>query len=248
MNYKMVFSYFGELFFGYQVQKEKRTVQEEIEKVLSKLFQEKIVIHSSGRTDKGVHAINQVATFHANNEFNINKLKYVLNRLLPEDIHIKSISYCDADFHARFSSIGKKYVYRMFEGDNNPLLNKHVYFYKGPKLNFDKMNQTKDLFIGKHNFINFCSNDEKDICVETINSIEIVCENGFYTFTLIGSGFKRYMVRFIVGTIIAVARNKITIEEVKERINCDVIKTVPFKVPAHGLYLERVYYEGDELK
>lgn len=247
MKYKMVFSYYGHDFSGYQIQGELRTVQIEIEKILFQLFQEKIRIYSSGRTDKGVHANNQVASFKTKKDFKPDKLKYVLNRLLPKDIHIKSVEYCDEDFHARFSALGKKYVYKMVEGENNPILNKLVYFYEGVPLDYELMLKAKELFIGTHNFMNFCSNKDEESYEETIYSIEIKRVNNEYTFTFIGSGFKRYMVRILVGTMLAVAKGKYTLEQVKEKLETKVHQNVSFKVPPVGLYLEKVYYEGDEL-
>ena len=158
----MIFSYYGLNLSGYQVQDNLSTVQEEIEKIFCNLFQENIRIYSSGRTDKGVHASNQVANFKTSKDFKPDKLKYVLNRLLPDDIHIKKIEYCKEDFHARFSSVAKKYVYKMVEGENDPLLNNLMYFYIGPSLDYEKMLEAKELFIGKHNFKNFCSNKDED--------------------------------------------------------------------------------------
>lgn len=247
MKYKMIFSYYGINFAGYQIQKNKRTVQEEIEKMLFQLFQENIRIYSSGRTDKGVHALNQVASFKTSKDFKPSKLKYVLNRLLPDDIHVKSVEYCEDDFHARFSAIGKRYIYKMVEGENDPILNNLIYYYQGEKLDYLKMLEAKDMFIGKHNFKNFCSSKDEESYDETIYDIKIDKVDNAYTFTFVGSGFKRYMVRILVGTILAVSKGKYTLKQIEEKLISNIHQNVSFKVPPQGLYLDKVFYEGDDI-
>ena len=170
-----------------------------------------------------------------------------MNRLLTKDIHIKSIEEVDDSFHARFSACGKKYVYKMAEGENDPLLNDFCYFYEGKPLDIESMKKACSLFIGRHNFMNFCSNKDEESYEETIYKLEMKQDGKFITFTFIGSGFKRYMVRIIVGTILAVGKKRFTLEQIEEKLNSKIHQNVSFKVPPEGLYLEKVYYEGEEL-
>ncbi len=245
MKYKIIFSYFGHDFYGYQIQEGVRTVQEEVEKILHYLFQENIRIYSSGRTDKGVHALNQVATFTSTNDIEPNKLKYALNRLLPKDIHIKKCEYCSEEFHARFSAIKKRYVYKMIAGEQDPLLNP-FYFITHWKLDENKIRMAMNEFIGEHDFKNFCTNKDELSYIETIESFTLEKKDNVYIFSIVGSGFKRYMVRMIIGTVLAVGRGSYSIEQLKSKIDSIQRENVSFKVPPEGLYLDKVFYEGDE--
>ena len=128
MRYLMTFSYDGTNYNGYQKQPNKNTIQDNIESNLSKIFNTKITISASGRTDKGVHAINQKAHFDAK-EININKLKNSLNKLINDDIYIKDIKKVDDDFHARFNVLEKEYIYRINLGEYNPLDRNYIYQY-----------------------------------------------------------------------------------------------------------------------
>ncbi len=129
MRYLMTFSYDGTNFYGYQKQKNKRTVQDEIENVLSKINDKKISISASGRTDAGVHAINQKAHFDSSNEYDTDRLKHSMNKMLPDDIYIKNIKLVNDDFHARFNVTRKKYVYKINVGEYNPLDRNYIYQY-----------------------------------------------------------------------------------------------------------------------
>ena len=130
MRYLMSFSYDGSNFKGYQKQPKVRTVQGEIEKALKQINNNnKVDIHSSGRTDAGVHALNQTAHFDLEMEITEEKLRHGLNSLLPEDVYIKKISKVDDDFHARFNSIGKEYIYIINLGEYNPIERNYVYQY-----------------------------------------------------------------------------------------------------------------------
>lgn len=247
MRYKIIFSYNGSGFNGYQIQNDARTVQGEIEKVLLKIFRYEIKIYASGRTDRGVHALNQVAIFDIENEVEETKLKKSMNALLPKDIYIKSLIRCPSDFHARFSAIGKKYVYRMAIKENDPFLNKMVYF-SSKEYNLEIMQKAMDIFIGEHDFKNFCTNKESLSFIETIYSFKLTKKDDYLIFTIIGSGFKRYMVRMIIGTVLACSLNKFSLTDIIEKLESKERKNVSFKAPAAGLYLEEVYYDKESLE
>ena len=159
MRYKIKFSYDGTNFYGYQKQPGLRTVEEELEKALYSInnHQETKVI-GSGRTDKGVHALSQVAHFDLSVTITLYKLKCALNSLLPEDIHVFSTELVDNNFHARFSAKKKKYRYVLNLGEYNPL-ERNIIFQYGKKINLDiaLMKEEIKSFLGKHNFYNFVS-------------------------------------------------------------------------------------------
>ena len=129
MRYLITFSYDGTNFYGYQKQINKRTVQGEIERVLSKINNEKIVISASGRTDAKVHAINQKAHFDLKKKFDQDKLINSMNKLLPKDIYIKRIEAVPDNFHARFNVKKKTYIYKINTGVYDPLTRNYIFQY-----------------------------------------------------------------------------------------------------------------------
>ena len=145
MRYLITFSYDGSNFYGYQIQNNERTVQGEIEKVLTKINgNKKITISASGRTDRGVHAINQKAHFDC--ELDGNKIFNSMNKMLPKDIYIKKIEKVDNDFHARFSVQKKEYIYIINMGEYDPLMRNYQYQYN-KKLDVDKMKLASNYLI-----------------------------------------------------------------------------------------------------
>ncbi len=243
MRYLLTFSYDGTLFFGYQKQKNKRSVQEEIEKVLSKINNEKTVISASGRTDAGVHAINQKAHFDSNKEYNLDRLKHSMNKMLPDDIFIKDIKNVSENFHARFDVVKKEYVYKINIGQYNPLDRNYIYQYNWT-LDVDKMNKAIKHFIGKHNFksVTKTIKEEKDY-VRTIYDASVSLKDDIITIKFIGSGFMRYMVRNMVGLLIAVGESKISPTDIVDILNKEDRVFAKKTAPSEGLYLANVYYE-----
>lgn len=242
MRIKGIIAYNGKDFFGYQIQKniEQRSVQKEIQDVLSKILNEDVKIYSSGRTDRGVHALNQVIHFDMNKKMSIERLKHALNSLLPDDIFVKSLEEVDDEFHSRFSAKRKEYKYIINLGEYDPI-NKDLVYNLNHSLDEKLINSSLPLFIGEHSFINFCSNNDGDY-VRTIYDFRMVKEGSLLIFYIQGNGFRRYMVRMIIGTLIALGEGKITLEEIDSLINSSLEKRVSFKAPAEGLYLNIVEY------
>lgn len=240
MRYLLTFSYDGTLFYGYQKQKNKRTVQEEIENTLSKIFNEKVSISASGRTDAKVHALNQKAHFDQK-EMDINKLKHSLNKMLPSDIYIKQIEKVNNDFHARFDVKKKEYIYKLNVGNYNPIDRNYIYQHN-KELNLEKIKESIKYLIGEHDFTSFTSKQEEKDMVRTIYDINIKKEKDILIFTFIGNGFLRYMVRNLMGVLIAIGEEKIEPNYIQEIINAkDRTKAMKTANP-EGLYLANVYY------
>ena len=126
---KCIVSYDGSKFYGFQIQNNQRTVQEEIQLVISRITKEKITIIGAGRTDRGVHGLHQVFCFDSNNGMNENEWKNAMNSLLPKDIHIINCEFVNDDFHPRYSSLEKTYTYYLNMGEFNPSQNDYVYPY-----------------------------------------------------------------------------------------------------------------------
>lgn len=235
-------SYDGALFVGWQIQPNGRSVQEEIEKVISKILNVKTKIYGSGRTDANVHAIGQTFHFDIEKEnIDIDKLRYSINSLLPKDIHINSLIVVDNHFHARFMAKNKTYEYILNEGEYNVFERNYVFqFHRSLDLN--AMIDASKLFIGKHCFISFTAKEEdEDNFIREIYSFDIFEENNKVHFIISGNGFMRYMVRNIVGTLIEIGLGKIDKSYIENLLKNPNLKT-QYRAKANGLYLVKVDY------
>ena len=247
MRLKAIISYRGTAYYGYQLQTRagEISIQEVIEGILRRIFSQDITIFSSGRTDRGVHALGQVIHFDIpNDEIDLGKLKWSINSMLPNDIHFISLVQVRDDFHARYNAISKEYRYIVNPNEHNPLVDDLVYNYHR---NFDleKIKEVMELFVGTHNFYNFCSNEDGNF-VRTIDSFTLKEENGYMIFSISGNGFRRYMVRMIVGTCLEAGLNKISKEDILSMLDNEEMKRTRFKAPACGLYLVNVNYGGED--
>ena len=246
MKYFMTFSYDGSNFLGYQKQPRERTVQACLENALKEINGGKIVsVCASGRTDAGVHAINQKAHFEIDKKIETDKLLRGINSLLPEDIYVKSIKEVSDDFHARFNAIGKEYIYIINMGEYNPLERNYVYQY-GKRLDLSAMERGLKYLEGEHNFKSFTkSTDEIEDYVRKISQTSIVRDSkdmNKIIITFVGTGFLRYMVRNMVGLIIEIGEGKRKPEDII-RILKEEDRTFAGKTaPACGLYLRNVFY------
>ena len=161
MKYKIVFSYDGSAFLGYAKQPNLKTIQGELEKNLSLILNQTIILSASGRTDKGVHALNQVASFNVSKVIlNKDKFLHSINKLLNEEIYVKKLVKVSESFDARFSAKKKEYRYYINLGEFNPLLRKYELFINNKDFDVNRFIDGSKIFIGEHNFINFCSKDE----------------------------------------------------------------------------------------
>ena len=216
MRYKIIFSYDGTNFNGYQKQKGLRTIQSEMEKALKQINDNKNVkFSSSGRTDAYVHANNQVG--HADLFVDITeyKLKRALNSLLPEDIYVKETKIVNDDFHSRYDVKSKEYLYKINLGDYNVIERKYVYQYN-KELNVNRMKKASKYLIGTHDFSAFSSNeDKKENNIRKIYKIIFSKKNNILYIRFIGSGFLKYMVRIMVATLIKVGEGKLDCNEIK---------------------------------
>ena len=243
MRYLIRFSYDGSNFYGYQKQPNKRTVQGELENVLSRISKEKISISASGRTDSFVHAINQYAHFDMNLDIPTDSLKKAINSLITGDIYVKEVKKVDSNFHARFSIIKKEYVYKINLGEYNPFDRNYIYQYNNP-LDIQKMRFALNYFKGIHNFKSFVkTTDEITDFVREIYDINITVDNDILCINFVGNGFLRYMVRNMVGTIISVGEGKTDVLEIPKIFEYEDRRKAKKTAPACGLYLKNVYYE-----
>lgn len=241
-RYLIDFSYSGANFSGYQKQPGKRTVQDEIEKVLSSINNNSVKLTSSGRTDALVNAIHQKAHFDLDKKIGAYKLNGALNSYLPDDIYVNSVTKVDNLFHARYMVKSKTYEYLINTGDYSPLLRTHVYQYCKP-LNIRKMKKAVKHFIGKHDFTTFVSaEDKKEDKVREIYDASVDEKDGIIKITFKGSGFLKYQVRNMVGTLIKIGEEKVLPDIILSLLEKKDRKCAFLCAPAQGLTLTDVKY------
>ena len=238
MRVKIIFSYDGSKFEGFQRQKNGRSVQDDVEKALTKIYQTNIVIKGSGRTDAKVHANNQVAHFDVDS---LNKdLKTKLNKILLPDIVVKKVQKVSDDFHARKSVKKKEYIYKINLGAYQSSLNDYYY---QPRFSLDisLMKEAAKYMVGTHDFRNFVSGKRENY-ETTIYSIEFLkCFNKL-EIKFVGVGFYRYMVRNLVGALIEVGKCKVSFKEIEDMLQNPLEKKILPTAPAEGLYLNKIWY------
>lgn len=246
VRYLITFSYDGSGFDGYQKQPKHRTVQGELEKVLKQINDNKKVdVHASGRTDKGVHALNQKAHFELDVTITESKLKMALNSYLPDDIYIISAEVVPETFHARYNVKAKEYMYKINIGEYNPLERNYIYQYN-KALDVVAMERALKYLEGEHDFESFSpSNNEKDNFVRTISQTNLIRDlknPNQITIIFLGTGFLRYMIRNMIGTLIEIGEGKRKAEDIIGIINAKDRKAAgPTSCP-EGLYLRNVFY------
>ena len=245
MRYLLKFSYDGSNYNGFQTQKGLHTIQEELEKAVSKVNNKDTNVVATGRTDKGVHAYSQYAHVDIDVDINEYKLKRALNSNLPDDIHIISTKVVPDNFHARYDIKSKEYRYYINLGEYNPIDRNYVFQYNY-KLNVEKMSEAIKYFVGKHDFRAFVTeNKEKENCVRTITKASIMVDNNIVEIKFIGDGFLRYQVRNMVGYLIKVGEEKVLPESVIDVLESKDRTKSGKTAPPEGLYLYNVEYKEE---
>ncbi|MCO7127418.1 tRNA pseudouridine(38-40) synthase TruA [Sporolactobacillus shoreicorticis] len=242
---KCTVAYDGTLFHGYQVQPGKRTVQREIEAVLSRMHHGQLVkIAASGRTDAGVHAFGQVFHFETPLHIPEDRWTLALNSLLPNDIYVRQAEEVSEQFHARYDVKKKEYRYRLLTRPEPDLFRRAYTTHIKQPLDVDAMNLAAAAILGTHDFSCFCAanTDIKDK-VRTIYYLSVRQEKDDETvIRIVGSGFLYQMVRIITGTLLDVGIYKITPDRVAEIIDGRDRQAASATAPPQGLTLWGVTY------
>ncbi len=246
MRYFITFSYDGSQYKGYQKQSRAKTIQSEIEKALKTINNNQPVsISASGRTDAGVHALNQKAHFDLDLDINEEKLKKAINSLIPDDIYIKELEVVSDNFHARFNAKAKEYLYKINMGPYDPIERNYVYQYN-KRLDVVEMERALKYLEGTHNFKSFTKSDEeKDDYARTIiqtNLIRDFKNVNKITISFVGTGFLRYMVRNMVGTLIEIGEGKRKSEDIIKILAAKDRTSAGKTANPEGLYLKDVFY------
>jgi tRNA pseudouridine38-40 synthase len=242
-NFKAIVQYDGTEYQGWQIQANGRTVQGELTRVLSMLDSRDVSVHGSGRTDSGVHAEGQVASFWLERDWDPVRLRDAANGNLNFDIRVMNVEPADDGFHARLSARQKTYRYRVWTDDVvSPFMFRYVYHHRGP-LDWDAMTEAAAHLVGTHDFSAFtgAGSDVTDR-VRTVDRVDLVREETGFSLLITADGFLRYMVRTIAGTLIDVGRGRREAASVATTLASLNRSEAGLTAPAAGLTLLRVDY------
>ena len=252
MNYRMKIQYDGTRYKGWQRQAgsdegaTSMTIQGKIEAVLSKFTGRFTGIDGAGRTDAGVHALEQIANVRIGDEecTSAEELKEYLNQYLPEDIRILDVEPAGERFHSRLNATGKRYCYHIIKYDKDCVFARKYAWKVSAPLNVDRMKRASQYFLGTHDFRSFCSRpSKKKSTVRTMKGIQIEETDPEIVLTFEGNGFLYNMVRILTGTLVEVGAGKREPEEMQEILEKRERKQAGETAPAKGLFLERVFYD-----
>nr|WP_320050668.1 tRNA pseudouridine(38-40) synthase TruA [uncultured Desulfuromonas sp.] len=236
--------YDGTAYGGWQIQPNTSTVQELVEAALARVVGHSVRIHSSGRTDAGVHALDMKAHFDVETVLPLAAYREGVNRFLPQDIVIRDVVCVAEDFHARFDAQGKWYRYRIYRGELRSPLHRLTSWHVRGELDVEAIRQAAAVLIGTHDFAAFqASGCAASTTERTLYDIAVDCHGDELIIDVRGSGFLKNMVRIIVGSLVEVGRGKSTTEKMaqilEQRQRCQAGLTAP----PQGLCLMQVWYE-----
>ncbi len=241
MRYLCEISYDGYLFYGFQRQKDKRTVCSLVEEVLSKVLNENILIVGASRTDRGVHANSFYFHFDCEKVLDTEKLKVSLNKLISNDIYFKNITIVNEDFHARYSVKSKEYVYVINMGEYNPTRRNYELEYN-KKINIKLLKKASKYLVGEHDFKSFTSDSMGKNTIRRINYIKFKKNKELLIISIEANGFLKYMIRNIIGLFLEINENKKTPIMTKEILESKDRTKLGIKAPSSGLYLNKIKY------
>lgn len=237
----------GTRYHGWQIQKNAVTVQEIFQQALFSVIGESVDIKGCSRTDTGVHARAFCISFGTGKEIRAENLLRALNQRLPSDVAVKSAAECGPGFHARYSCLGKEYVYRLYNGRvRDPFEERYSCFYPYP-LEEQRLDRAAQAFVGTHDFAAFCSirGDVEDT-VRTVSSFHVERRGDMVLFTVAADGFLYHMVRIMVGTLLKIAQGKIPDDGIPAILESGDRNRAGHTAQPQGLFLNRVFYPEQE--
>ena len=245
MRLKLLIAYDGRRFRGWQSQATRDGVQDFLEARFAKIVGTRVVVHGSGRTDAGVHALGQIAHAEVPRDLvPVARWAAALNANLPPEIRVLRATRAAADFHARFDACGKIYTYRIW---NAPILHPmeigRAWFMPVP-LDFARLREAAQVFIGTHDFASFAANRGQPELgtVRTIRTVRVSRRGPLVVLRFEGSGFLYKMVRLLTGTLVRVAQGRLDAAFLRELLAAPGLRKTNYAAPAEGLYLTRVLY------
>lgn len=240
---KLTIAYDGTNYCGWQIQPNGITIEEVINKALSKLTGENILVIGASRTDSGVHSMGNVAVFDTETTIPPEKIAVALNQRLPEDIVVTKSEEVPLDFHPRYCDCSKTYEYHIINTRIPVPTKRLTNYFVSYVLDIDKMRQAASYLVGEHDFVSFCNvRTDVENTVRTITALDILTNGNEITVRITGNGFLYNMVRIIVGTLIRVGRGFYEPEKVKEILEAKDRKAAGVTAPPHGLMLMEINY------
>ena len=245
----LIVEYDGTAYAGWQRQANTMTVQEKLERAILKLTGEELCVSGASRTDAGVHALGQSAHFDTESRIPADKFSFALNTLLPPDIRVTRSEEVPLEFHARFSTRGKRYRYLFHAAPHAGALTRNTHAHVIYPLDAERMQAEAQDLVGTHDFAAFAASGSvvKDT-VRTIYRAEVTREGSEIRLVVEGSGFLYNMVRIIAGTLIGVGSGKLEPGAFKRAIASGDRLDLGITAPAHGLTLMEVFYDPDDLR
>ena len=243
-NIKLIIEYDGSRYNGWQRLKDSdQTIQGKLESVISEMVGSPTEIIGSGRTDAGAHAKGQVANFHAESTMDLVEMHQYINHYLPQDIIVKEVKEASERFHSRYNAQGKKYTYYVWDHWIPSAFHRKYSYHFAEDLDIDLMKEAAKKLVGTHDFIGFSSVKKTNkSTTRTIEEISIVKEGNMLKFSFVGDGFLYNMIRIIMGTLLEVGLKERKVSSIDEILETKVRSTAGKTIPAHGLFLEEVYY------
>ena len=242
-NIRIVCEYDGTSYHGWQIQPNGISIQEVLEKKIGIITQEKIKLTASGRTDAGVHALNQVANFRTGSAIACENLLKGINSLLPGDIAVKDLRDTDEDFHARYNAKSKIYLYKILNSPVRTALYRNYSWHVRASLDLGAMREAAVLLKGKRDFSSFCASGcDSENHVRTVIDTSVGTKEDMLSFTIEADGFLRYMVRNIVGLLVDVGRGIVAPAKFKEIMDAMDRTEAGITAPPQGLFLREVRY------
>ena len=245
----LIVEYDGTAYAGWQRQANAMTVQEKLERAIRKLTGEELCVSGASRTDAGVHALGQSAHFDTDSRIPADKFSFALNTMLPPDIRVTRSEEVPLEFHARFSTKGKRYRYLFHAAPHAGALTRNTHAHVIYPLDVEKMQAEAQDLVGTHDFAAFAASGSvvKDT-VRTIYRAEVTREGSEIRLIVEGSGFLYNMVRIIAGTLIGVGSGKLEPGAFRRAIASGDRLDLGITAPAHGLTLMEVFYDPDDLR
>ena len=243
---KLVVSYDGTAYCGWQLQPNGVTIEEVLNKALSSLLKEDIQVIGASRTDSGVHAMGNVAVFDTESRIPGDKICFALNQRLPDDVRIQMSEEVPLTFHPRKANCVKTYEYKILNRKIDMPLQRLYSHFCYFNLDLEKMQKAASYLIGEHDFKSFCTvRTQAEETVRTIYSLTVTKADDLITIRISGSGFLYNMVRAITGTVLYAAEGKFAPEDIPAILESGDRTAAGPTVPPGGLYLTRLWY-GDE--
>lgn len=246
---KMTIAYRGTKYHGFQRQPNSYTVQEELEKQISRVLNGKTVTYGCSRTDTGVHANEFVLHLYTEREIRCKNLVRALNGYLPDDISVLACEDAPSDFHARFQCLGKEYLYKIHNHESKDPFSTDLAFHYRRPMDAELMHSAAQAMVGTHDFHSFCAQARPDTdCVRTIYSAAVAREGDKVYVRVRGNGFLYNMVRIFVGTLIDINEGIFPPDALGGIIAAKDRLAAGRTAMAHGLYLNHVYYSAEQMK